>query len=149
MANRRIAKKKAEVKAAAVEAVKAPEVVETVEEKKEAVEETVAEPAAEAVEAAETEEAPKKRGRKPGAKNKPKETKTTKAVKETENKNVVYVETAGMQYKVDDVVANVQAAWVAEGHRVSSIKSLNVYINMDERMAYYVINDKNTGSVSL
>lgn len=139
MPNRRIAKKKAEA-----EAVKLPEVVEKEEEKKE----TEAAVSGED-KAAEEEKEMKKVGRKPGSKNKPKETKSETAVSETENKNVVYVEAAGKQYKVDDVVEKVHKAWVADGHRISTIKSLNVYINMDERMAYYVINDKNTGSVEM
>lgn len=109
--------------------VKEEKAVETVEEKKE-----VAQPV----------EEPKKKGRKPGSKNK---VKTEKAVVEkTEN---VFVESAGYQFNTEDIVANVRAAWVAEGHRASSIKKLNVYINMDERKAYYVINEKATGSVNL
>ena len=68
------------------------------------------------------------------------------AAEKTEN---VFVESAGYQYKTEDVVANVRAAWVAEGHRAGTIKKLNVYINMDERKAYYVINEKVTGNISL
>lgn len=84
-----------------------------------------------------------KRGRKPGTKA---GAKTVKEDGKTEN---VFVESAGYQYKTKDVVDKVRAAWVAEGHRAGSVKSLNIYINMDERRAYYVINDKNTGSVEL
>lgn len=120
--------KPAEVKEVAT-AVKEEKAVKAVEEKK-----VVEQP---------TEE-PKKKGRKPGTKNK---VKAEKAVADkTEN---IFVESAGYQFNTEEIVANVRAAWVAEGHRVSSIKKLNVYINMDERKAYYVINEKATGSVNL
>lgn len=107
------------------------------------VEEKAVEEVKEKEAAVKVEEEPKKRGRKPGVKNK------AKVVKEVEKTENIFVESAGYQYKTEDVVANVRAAWVAEGHRAGSIKSLNIYINMDERKAYYVINDKNTGSVEL
>lgn len=89
-------------------------------------------------------EEPKRKGRKPGTKNKGKE--EAAANEKTEN---VFVEASGFQYNTEDIVANVRAAWVAEGHRAATIKKLNVYINMDERKAYYVINEKATGSVEL
>lgn len=41
-----------------------------------------------------------------------------------------------------------QAAYVAEGHRASTIKKLSLYVKPEERKAYYVINEKVTGSVS-
>ncbi len=42
-----------------------------------------------------------------------------------------------------------RAAYVAEGHRASSIKSLRLYIKPEERKAYYVINEKSAGSIAL
>lgn len=167
MANKRTTKKRTApaakseeaLKTASVEEVKAAEIVaednEIVEEQKteqtieNTVEEVMDEEAVPAAEAAE-QEGPKRRGRKPGAKNKPKEVKAAKETKAAaENKNNVFVEFAGKQYKTEDVIASIQAAWVAEGHRVGSIKSLNVYIKPEECRAYYVINEKNIGSVSL
>lgn len=127
--------------------------VKAVEVKKEEVKEaapvTVEEKAVKPVEEAkkaeeQPAEGPKRKGRKPGSKNKVKKEKA--AVEKTEN---VFVESAGYQYKTEDVVANVRAAWVAGGHRAGTIKKLNVYINMDERKAYYVINEKVTGNISL
>lgn len=141
----------------------------------EAAPEVIQEPAAEPEEAAEpVQNAPKRRGRKPGVKNKPKEvkeekvvkaekiekpvkpevkvTKTTKAVKPvkaTENNIDIYVEFSGNQYKTEDIIASIQSNWVEEGHRLGSIKSLNVYIKPEAGKAYYVINDKNAGDVSL
>ena len=124
----------ADVKEPAVEAVSVKEDA-VVEEK----------PAEEIKEAVKTEEESNKRGRKSGVKN-----KAEKApAKEVEKTGNIFIQTAGLQYDTGKIVADVRAAWVAEGHRESSIKSLNIYINMDERKAYYVINDKNTGSVGL
>lgn len=138
-------------------------------------EETVQEPAAEPEVAAEpVQEPPKKRGRKPGVKNKPKEVneekverieksekpevketkaaksaKAAKPAKATENKIDIYVEFSGNQYKTEDIISSIQSNWMEEGHRLGSIKSLNVYIKPEAGKAYYVINDKNAGDVSL
>ena len=43
----------------------------------------------------------------------------------------------------------VKAQYVAEGHKASSIKTLNVYVKPEERSAYYVINGDVTGRVDL
>ncbi len=53
-----------------------------------------------------------------------------------------FFEFEGSQVKIEDIVAKIKEAYKAEGHRVSSIKSLRTYINPYERRAYYVINDK-------
>ena len=41
------------------------------------------------------------------------------------------------------------AAYVAEGHRESSVKRLRLYIKPEDRKAYYVVNEKVSGSVDL
>ena len=43
----------------------------------------------------------------------------------------------------------VRSAYVAEGHRASGIRKLSVYVKPDEGKAYYVVNDKASGSVDL
>ncbi len=138
-------KKAAPVETETVKATEVVSVEETVEEEKTAV--SAEEPA---------QEVPKKRGRKPGAKNKPKEVK--KEVKEmkttktstgkglTEN---IYVEYGDGQYRIEDITNRIKEAWTAEGHRVGSIKNLDIYIKPEHNKAYYVINDKNGGSVDL
>lgn len=50
---------------------------------------------------------------------------------------------------VSEIVARVKAAYVAEGHRESSIKSLKVYMKPQEWKAYYVINNKIEGQINL
>lgn len=113
---------------------------EAVETEKKA-EEIIVSPA-EATEESVTE--PKKKGRKPGTKNKVK----AEPVAEVKGENV-FVELDGRQFKTEEVLEKVRTAWVAEGHRAGNIKKLDVYINMNEFRAYYVINEKNTGSIEL
>lgn len=130
-----MAKKASEKKAEEVKEVK----VTAVEETKAAKEETVAE-------AVVTEK--KKPGRKPGSKSKTAE-KTTKKVEKAEKQEAVYVQFAGEEFVVEEVMEKAKAAYVAEGHRVSAIKSIRLYIKPEERKAYYVINEKAAGSIDL
>ena len=53
------------------------------------------------------------------------------------------------QWDLSAVKEQVLAAYAAEGHRVSAIKKLSIYLKPEERKAYYVINDKATGDVDL
>ncbi len=48
-----------------------------------------------------------------------------------------------------DVVTKIKAAYVAEGHRESSIKALRVYLKPQDWKAYYVINNKIEGQIDL
>lgn len=75
----------------------------------------------------------------------------TKEAKETKTAPVeqIFVQYAGNEYATSMILANIKDAWVAAGHTVSSIKSLNVYVKPEENAAYYVINDKETGKVNL
>ena len=69
--------------------------------------------------------------------------------KTSEKKGEVYVQFAGEEFVVEEVMEKAKAAYVAEGHRVSAIKSVRLYIKPEERKAYYVINDKAAGSIYL
>ena len=67
-----------------------------------------------------------------------------------ELKPEVYIEYQSQQVLEEIVIEKIKAAYVAGGHRVSSIKSLQVYIKPEEFKAYYVINNgKYTGEVFL
>ena len=59
----------------------------------------------------------------------------------------VVVEFNGTQRKVDDIVAKIKDEWVAAGHRLSTIKTLDVYVKPQDYTAYYVINGKIEGKV--
>lgn len=85
--------------------------------------------------------------------------KATTAKKETTAKKApaakkeatvdVFVQFAGNQVSYASVEERVKAAFVAEGHRASSIKNLKIYIKPEENAAYYVINEDNVGRVDL
>ncbi len=82
-------------------------------------------------------EAPKKAAPKTAA-------KTTKTVSQN-----VYVQFDGKEVKTEELVEQVKAIWTGEGHRASSIKSLEVYVKPEDAAAYYVINGKDTGKIEL
>ena len=117
-------------------AAKEPEVKE--EPKKEVVKEIVEG-------AAEVKGAAAKAGKKAAAKVK----KTAvKAVKEKVQPKVI-LEFYEHNADLNAVVDRVKSIYVADGHRESSIKSMQVYIKPEENSAYYVINDKINGRIDL
>ena len=126
-----MAKKTTAKKAEEAKEVKAPVVEEKVVETAPAVEEVVTEK--------------KKPGRKPAAKNTAAKTET----KKVEKKDEVFVQFAGEEFVVEDVMEKAKAAYIAEGHRACAIKSVRLYIKPEEKKAYYVINDKAAGSIDL
>lgn len=130
MAEKKIAEVK-EVKPAEVKAaVKAEEekVVEKAAEVKETVKATV-----------------KTAAKKTAQKKTTRKTATKKEASSTE----VFVEFYGQQSSVESVEERVKAAFVAEGHKAGTIKSLKIYLKPEEQAAYYVINDKFAGRVDL
>ncbi len=78
-----------------------------------------------------TKKATTKRGRKPGSKN-----KVVESVQET------IFQFGGNDYVAEQLVERVKEQYKNSGHRVGNIKSLRIYVNLEERRAYYVINDK-------
>lgn len=116
---------------------------EVTEVKVPVVDETVATEAAPVAEEVVTEK--KRPGRKPGSKNTAAKTETKKVLKKDE----VFVQFAGEEYAVEEVMEKAKAAYIAEGHRASAIKSVRLYIKPEERKAYYVINDKAAGCIDL
>ena len=88
--------------------------------------------------------------KKPAKKAAAKKTTAVKAeTKTAPKKDEVFVQFAGEEYSVEDVMDKAKAAYIAEGHRASAIKSVRLYIKPEERKAYYVINDKAAGSIEL
>ena len=78
--------------------------------------------------------------------------KATKAAKKEVKKLMLretYIQFAGAEYKESEIMEKVEAAYTAQGHRFSSVKSIELYIKPEDGAAYYVINDKVTGKVSL
>lgn len=75
-------------------------------------------------------------------------TTTKKAVKE-ELKPEVFIQYQGKEAVVADAIEKAKAEFVADGHRVSTIKTLQVYLKPEDNSAYYVINQKFAGRVDL
>lgn len=121
----------AETKAAAV----AKEVEKKVAETKETVKDT-AKKATEKVEVA-TKTVVKKAAAKKAA------------PKKEELKPEVFIQFQGQEAVVADVIEKAKKQFEAEGHRASSIKSIQVYLKPEEYAAYYVINQKHAGRVDL
>lgn len=127
-----------EVKAAVTEKTAA--VKEAVEEKAAAKTETVKDTAAETKETA-----------KPAREKKPSRAAKKAAAKAAKEELVpeVFIQYQGNEAIVADVIEKAKNEFVAEGHRASSIKSLQVYLKPEEFAAYYVINQKFAGRVDL
>lgn len=123
-----------EVKAAVTEKTAA--VKEAVEEKAAAKTETVKDTAAETKETA-----------KPAREKKP--SRAAKKAAKEELKPEVFIQYQGNEAIVADVIEKAKNEFVADGHRASSIKSLQVYLKPEEFAAYYVINQKFAGRVDL
>ena len=87
----------------------------------------------------------KRRGRKPGTKN---GQGTAKKVRE-EAKPEVFIQYQGNEALVGEAIEKAKLAFVADGHRLSTIKNLQVYLKPEEYAAYYVINKKFAGRVDL
>lgn len=143
-----MATKKTEIKETVKNVTKAPAKTEVkapvkAEVKTEIKTETTA-PKAEEVKAevkAEAKKAPEKKA--PAKKTTP-----VKAAK-TEIKTALYVQFAGNEATEADIIDKVKAAYVAEGHKESAIKEINLYVKPEEYAVYYVINDKASGKVNL
>ncbi len=80
-----------------------------------------------------------------------KTTRTAKKAKaaQEEMKPEIILQFQGNESAVGEVIEKAKAQFVAEGHRMSSIKTLQVYLKPEEYAAYYVINQKFAGKVDL
>lgn len=58
-----------------------------------------------------------------------------------------FVEYNGKQVEEKELIANVKKVWVEAGNKVGDIKTLDLYIKPEEAAVYYVINEKEKGSI--
>ena len=136
---------KAEVKAEAAKAEeKVAAVVKTEAEKVAPAKKEEAPVKKEAAPAKEAKDDKKKPGRKPGSKN-----KAAKPEKKEVSHPEIFIQFGPGEASVGNVVERIRNEYVEQGHRLSSIKSLKVYLKPEDRSAYYVINDKVAGRVDL
>ena len=106
-------------------------------------------PKAEEVKAEVKEEAKKAPAKKEPAKKAPAKKATPVNAAKAEIKTALYVQFAGNEVTEADIIDKVKAAYVAEGHKESAIKEINLYVKPEEYAVYYVINDKAIGKVNL
>lgn len=52
-----------------------------------------------------------------------------------------YFEFNGMQVNVDELVNKTKEAYQAAGNSMDDVENVKIYINANERRAYYVVND--------
>lgn len=98
--------------------------------------------------AKETKTTEKKETAKKTAKKTTTKKKTTKT-EQPDDVQEVYIQYAGQESMVKDLLERAKQAYVAEGHRASAIKSIRLYLKPEEGMAYYLINDKASGGITL
>ena len=87
--------------------------------------------------------------KKEPAKKAPAKKATPAKAAKAEIKTALYVQFAGNEVTEADIIDKVKAAYVAEGHKESAIKEINLYVKPEEYAVYYVINDKAIGKVNL
>lgn len=86
--------------------------------------------------------------KKPAEKKTPVKKAGKKPVAKPEEKiEEIYVQFSGQELFTKEVLERAKQAYISEGHRESSIKSIRLYIKPEEHMAYYVINEKIAGGV--
>ena len=136
-----MATKKATTKATEVKAVKEVKVEAPVVEVKAPVVEAKAEVKKEVVKKETAKKAPAKKATTE------KKAPAKKAAAKAET--VITLEFGDYTAVMSTVEEKVKAQYVAEGHKASSIKTLNIYVKPFENSAYYVVNDDVTGRVDM
>lgn len=80
----------------------------------------------------------------------PKKQAAAKKTEKPEQKTDIFIEYKEHKLLESDIVAQVKEEFRKDGHRVASIKTLQIYVKPEDAKAYYVINDgKYTGDVDL
>lgn len=61
-------------------------------------------------------------------------------------KSKVVVEFQGVNTVIKDIEDKAKEIWKTNGGKIKDIKTLDIYFKPDEKMCYYVINEKETGN---
>ena len=95
--------------------------------------------------------------KKPAAKKATKAEKTEKEVAEKKPatkrttkkavKTTFVVQAAGKEVSMEDAMAKVKEAWVAEGNKETDLKEIALYVKPEDKAIYYVVNGDVTGKV--
>lgn len=73
--------------------------------------------------------------------------KTTRTT--TKKVEVAYLQFAGKEWDTAEIVKKAKEDYLAQGNKAASMKKFCVYVKPEEGVAYYVVNDVDTGSVEL
>lgn len=74
---------------------------------------------------------------------------SAKASAKEELRPEIFIQFQGNEAVLAEIIEKAKGQFVADGHRVSTIKSLQVYLKPEESAAYYVINQKFAGRVDM
>lgn len=77
------------------------------------------------------------------------EGKKSRVKEKPEREEIMVLQLAGKEWNIAELRGQAVAAYVAEGHRASAIKRLELYIKPEDGKAYYVVNGKANGSIDL
>ena len=66
-----------------------------------------------------------------------------------ERTEAIFLQVGGREWNTAQLRDQAVAAYVAEGHRASAIKRLELYVKPEDGKAYFVINEKFEGSIDL
>ena len=72
-----------------------------------------------------------------------------KPAEKPELKPELFIQYGGNEVLANDLVEQVKQIYVADGHRASSIKSLQLYFKPEDNAVYYVVNEKLKGKIDL
>ena len=75
------------------------------------------------------------------------EKKTTKRTTKKAVKTTFVVQAAGKEVSMEDAIAKVKEAWVAEGNKEAELKEIAVYVKPEDKAIYYVVNGDVPGKV--
>ena len=78
-----------------------------------------------------------------------KKAEAKKPAKKQEIKPTVSVQYLGKDISDKDMVALVKKQWAASKHKISEIKTMELYVKVEENTVYYVINGTEKGSVEI
>lgn len=62
---------------------------------------------------------------------------------------LAYVQYAGKEWDMAEIVKKAKEDYLAQGNKATAMKKFCVYVKPEEGLAYYVVNDTETGSVEL
>ncbi|WP_051207452.1 DUF6465 family protein [Butyrivibrio sp. AE3006] len=69
----------------------------------------------------------------------------TDASAKKNQKTEFFVQYKDYEIRTEDIAQKIREIYIADGHKASDIKELQVYLKPEENTAYYVVNHKDTG----